>query len=67
MNDRRRRIVIKPLHEKERAEPMHTTPSERLEMMWQLALDAWAFKGGPPAEQRLPRHVVNVVRGGKSE
>ena len=39
-----------------------TTPSERLGMMWQLALDAWAFKLEAVAEPRLPRHVVRVVR-----
>ena len=39
-----------------------STPEERLGMMWQLALDAWAFKGEKVAEQRLPRHVVRVVR-----
>ena len=39
----------------------HTTPAERLGVMWQLALDAWAFKGEPLAEPRLPRHVVRVM------
>ncbi len=39
-----------------------TTPAERVEMMWQLAIDAWAFKGDPVAESRLPRHVVRVLR-----
>lgn len=39
-----------------------TTPVERLEMMWQLALDAWAFKGESVAEPRLPRHIVRVLR-----
>jgi hypothetical protein len=39
-----------------------TTPAQRLSMMWQLALDAWAFKGESLAESRLPRHVVCVVR-----
>jgi hypothetical protein len=39
-----------------------TTPAQRLGMMWQLALDAWAFKGESLAESRLPRHVVLVVR-----
>jgi len=39
-----------------------TTAAERIGMMWQLALDAWAFKGDPDAESRLPRHVVRVVR-----
>jgi hypothetical protein len=39
-----------------------TTPAERLQMMWQLALDAWAFKGEALAELRLPRHIVRVLR-----
>ncbi len=43
----------------------HTTPAERLGMMWQLALDGWAFKGESLAEPRLPRHVVRVRRRGR--
>ena len=39
-----------------------TTPAERLQMMWQLTLDAWAFKGEPVVELRLPRHIVRVLR-----
>ena len=39
-----------------------TTPAERVQMMWQLTLDAWAFKGEPLAELRLPRHIVRVLR-----
>jgi hypothetical protein len=39
-----------------------TTPAERIGMMWQLALDGWAFKGAPVAESRLPRHVVRTQR-----
>jgi hypothetical protein len=39
-----------------------TTPAQRLEMMWQLTLDAWAFKGEPIVELRLPRHIVRVLR-----
>jgi len=39
-----------------------TTSAERLQMMWQLTLDAWAFKGEPVAELRLPRHIVRVLR-----
>jgi hypothetical protein len=42
-----------------------TTPAERIGMMWQLALDAWAFKGEPVLEPRLPRHVVRVIRRGR--
>jgi hypothetical protein len=41
-----------------------TTVEERLKMMWQLALDAWAMKG-EKVEPRLPRHVVRVIRGGR--
>ncbi len=39
-----------------------TTPAERVGMMWQLALNAWAFMGGGDVEPRLPRHVVRVLR-----
>jgi hypothetical protein len=40
-----------------------TTPAERIGMMWQLTLDAWAMMGQPVVEPRLPRHVVRIVRG----
>ena len=37
------------------------TPEQRLDMMWQLAVDAWVFKGDTRhAESRLQRHVVRV-------
>jgi hypothetical protein len=37
-----------------------------MELMWQLTVDAWAFKGEPEhAESRLQRHVVRVVRRGR--
>ena len=39
-----------------------TTAAERLDMMWQLAQDAWAFKGEKLAEPRLPRHLVRLLR-----
>jgi len=38
------------------------TAAERLDMMWQLTIDAWAFKGETIAQSRLPRHVVRIVR-----
>ncbi len=40
----------------------NTTAAERWAMMWQLALDAWAFKGEPLAEPRLQRNIVRVFR-----
>jgi hypothetical protein len=42
-----------------------TSVAERMDMMWQLALDAWAFMGEPVTEQRLPRHIVRVHRRGR--
>lgn len=42
-----------------------TTAAQRIAMMWQLALDAWAFMGEPVVESRLPRDVVRVVRRGR--
>jgi hypothetical protein len=38
------------------------TAAERLQMMWPLTLDAWAFHG-EPIEPRLQRHTVRIVRG----
>ena len=34
------------------------SPQQLLDMMWQLALDAWAFKENLNAEPRLQRHIV---------
>lgn len=39
------------------------TPSERVAMMWQLALQAWMFKDGLVDEPRLRRDAVRVIRG----
>lgn len=39
-----------------------TTPAERWAMMWQLALDTWAFKGETVAEPGFQRHIVRVLR-----
>ena len=39
-----------------------TMPEQRMSMMWQLTLDAWAFRG-KPVEPSFPRHVARVVRG----
>ncbi len=41
----------------------NTTVEERLKMMWQLAVDAWAMKGEDVAEQEFQRHVERIVRG----
>jgi hypothetical protein len=58
-----REIQIRKLHDQEgELDLRETTPAERLGMMWQLALDAWAFKGEVIAEPRLPRHVVRLMR-----
>ena len=57
----RRTLRVKRLSEQGREDDLkNSTAEERLGMMWQLALDA--FKGESLAEQRLPRHVVRVIR-----
>jgi len=59
-------VRVSPLHDQEAERDMHEmTPAQCLGIMWQLALDAWAFKGESLAESRLPRHVVSVVRRGR--
>lgn len=61
-----RTIRVRPLAAQGAEDDLRdTTPEERLEMMWPLAVDAWAFKGEPVGESRLLRHVVRVVRGGR--
>jgi len=64
MRDRVVRVCRLP-DQKEERDLSQTTPSERLSMMWQLALDAWAFKGESLAKSRLPRHVVRIVQRGR--
>jgi hypothetical protein len=57
------KIRISKLDEQDCDEDLRsTTPAQRLEMMWQLALDAWAFKGEPIAETEFRRDVVEVIR-----
>jgi hypothetical protein len=60
-----RSIRVKSLREQGRETDLeNTTPAERLSMMWQLTLDARAFKGGALDEPRLPRHVVRLCEEG---
>jgi hypothetical protein len=40
------------------------TPGQRMEMVWQLTLQAWAFKEDLRDEPRLRRDVGRVVRSG---
>lgn len=64
MTERDVPIRVRPLAEQGREPDLqHSPPAECIEMMWQLALDAWAFQGEPVVEPRLPRHVVRVIRG----
>jgi len=41
-----------------------TTVEERFAIMWQLAQDAWAFRGEPIGEPELSRHIARVIRRG---
>lgn len=62
---KKRALSVKKLTLREAADQsdlVEGTSAERTEMMWQLAVDAWAFTGDFDAESRLPRHVVRVVR-----
>jgi hypothetical protein len=43
----------------------NTTIEERWNMMWQLAVDAWAMKGENVAEQEFQRHVERLERLGR--
>jgi hypothetical protein len=43
----------------------NTTIEQRWNMMWQLAVDAWAMKGINVAEQEFQRHVERLERLGR--
>lgn len=52
---------ISKLEEQDKSDDLRsTTPAQRLEMMWQLAVDAWAFKREPVAE--FQKSVVRGIR-----
>ena len=56
-----RNIQVRKTSLKEATDDLkNTTPEQRWAMMWQLALDAWAFKGEPIAESKLQRNIVRV-------
>lgn len=59
-----RTIRVRPLSAQGSEDDLRdTTAAERIEMMWQLALDAWAMKGEPVTDHRMPRHITRVIRG----
>ncbi len=62
MIENSRIIRVKKLSDDDSEDLKHTKPQERLAMMWQLTLDAWAFKGETLAKPRLQRHIVRVLR-----
>jgi len=65
-SDRDTRVRVQDLHERpEETDYARMTPAERLGIMWQLALDSWAFQGSDDAQSRLPRHIVSVQRRGR--
>ena len=39
------------------------TPSERIEMVWPITLDAWSTMEGSIEEPRVRRDIVRIIRG----
>jgi hypothetical protein len=59
-------VLSRPLHGLGAPKRLpRTSPAQRVSMMWQLAVDAWAFTGESVGESRLQRDVVRVFRGGR--
>lgn len=66
MAENNRTIRVTKLSEQGQEDDLRdTTPEERINMMWQLAVNAWAFMGKPVVDERLQRHVTRVIRGGR--
>ena len=59
MNNADRQIVRKTTLAEQGQDDVlsHLSVEERLGMMWQLAIDAWAMRGEDVAEQEFQRHV----------
>jgi hypothetical protein len=56
-------VRIRDLHDRRNDEDYSDmTAAQRLEIMWQLALDAYAFQGAEDAESRLSRDTVHILR-----
>ena len=56
-------VRVSSLRDQERSDAhdlSRTTPAERLQMMWQLTVDAWAFKGEQVGE--FHKDIVRVIR-----
>ena len=64
MQQNNRQILrVKRLSEHDRENDLvRSTPAERLAMVWQLTVDAWAFRGIDIAQSRLQRHIVSIHR-----
>lgn len=58
-------VRIKNLHDQTREDDLDgTTFEQRWDMMWPLAVSAWAFKGEEDADaEGLPRIIARLVRG----
>ena len=67
MGDANRQIVRKStLAEQAKEDDLRgTTIEDRWNMMWQLAVNAWAMKGENVAEQEFQRHVERLERRGR--
>jgi hypothetical protein len=60
-----RSVLIRkiPLHNSDNnVDLKDESPQQLISMMWQLALNAWAFKENLHAEPRLQRHVIVLKR-----
>jgi hypothetical protein len=66
MTDANRQIVRKSTlcQQGQQDDLRHLSIEERWNMMWPLAIDAWAMRGERVAEQEFQRHVVRIERRG---
>jgi hypothetical protein len=62
MKSNRKIVRVRKLRDEEPLDLLDKTPAERIEMVWQITMDAWAFKGEPIDQSRLQRHIVRVHR-----
>lgn len=60
--ERKTQIRKTSLKEEDTDDLKNTTPEQRWAIMWQIAQNAWAFKGETVAQPGLQRHIIRVYR-----
>ena len=57
----RKVVVLRNIHDKQ-DDYVEGSPAMRVGLMWELTAEAWSLMKNSHVEQRLQRHVTNLVK-----